>query len=164
MKLLLMRHGIAENSGPGITDAQRRLTGEGQRLTRLALQGLSQIVEAPAAIVTSPLTRAVETATIAAELFAVTPQAMPELAGHDAAPIIAALTGRKEPVLLAVGHEPTLSAIVERLCTAAACGFVEFGRAGCACVEADWGAKTAHPGKLLWFATPHMLRELAKKR
>ena len=63
MKLLLIRHATAVPSGtPGIPDDERPLTAKGKKKFRLAARGLARIVRRPDALLTSPLPRALETA------------------------------------------------------------------------------------------------------
>jgi phosphohistidine phosphatase len=64
MQIYLLRHGIAEEARPGRTDAERALTGEGKERLRRVLRHAGT---APAAILSNPYRRALETARIAAE-------------------------------------------------------------------------------------------------
>jgi phosphohistidine phosphatase len=59
--LLFIRHGIAEDPGPGQRDADRALTAEGWAKTRAALRGLVARGYLPTRGVTSPYRRAAET-------------------------------------------------------------------------------------------------------
>lgn len=59
--LLLIRHGIAEDPGPGLRDADRALTTEGWTKTRAAMEGLVARGYLPTRGVTSPYRRAAET-------------------------------------------------------------------------------------------------------
>jgi len=159
MQLLLFRHGIAEAHGPDGSDTTRRLTDEGVRKTHQAAAGLSQFVEPPDVIYTSPLTRAQQTAQILGEVYGIVPQIVEVLAYGPAKAVIEALSDEDHQRVMLVGHEPTFSEIVERVCTAShAAGFVRMKNAGCACVEMIDG----DIAQLLWLATPKMLRAAAK--
>jgi hypothetical protein len=49
--------------------------------------------------------------------------------------ILGRLAERAEDVLILVGHEPTLSQLVETYCTGRVWGCVQLKKAGCACVQ-----------------------------
>ncbi|MCC6581514.1 MAG: phosphohistidine phosphatase SixA [Phycisphaeraceae bacterium] len=161
MQVMFVRHGIAEEQGPDGKDASRRLTEEGVARTRDAMRGLSRIVEPPRAIFTSPKTRARQTAELAAEqwnLPADQLRACDELAGLSAHAITQVIRECRQPVVMLVGHEPTLSQTIESLCTGERIhGFVEMKKAGCALVELDDNTR----GRLLWLLTPRVLVALA---
>ena len=60
-RLLLIRHGIAEDPRPGRPDSDRALTAEGWEKTRAAMRGLLGRGHHPVLGVSSPFRRAVET-------------------------------------------------------------------------------------------------------
>ena len=66
MHVYLLRHGIAEDEQPGITDADRSLTPDGRRKLRHVLKSVAEAGSKPTLILTSPLKRAYQTAEIAA--------------------------------------------------------------------------------------------------
>jgi len=160
MKLLVFRHGIAEDHGPDGTDASRRLTDEGVARARSAALGLAVIAEAPEVILTSPKVRAVQTAEAAREVFDAKMVVEETLGEGTARAIVALLSRRLESRVMIAGHEPALSGVVERLCTGTEGGFVPLKKAGCACVDVDFG-HAPPAASLLWLATPRMLRALA---
>lgn len=163
MLLILFRHGIAEDDGPDGTDASRRLTPEGREKTLAASLGLSTFAEIRDIILTSPLTRAEQTAEIAAEVFGRPVETWNLLAGGAPQKIIKHVCRRPETVVMMVGHEPTFSMIVELLCAPDRTGgFVQLKKAGCACVDVTTAADHALvDAQLQWLATPKMLRRLA---
>jgi phosphohistidine phosphatase len=65
MQLYLLRHGIAEEGGAGMNDADRSLTTDGRRKLKQVLQAAVEAQVKPALILTSPLKRAVQTAELA---------------------------------------------------------------------------------------------------
>lgn len=67
MELLILRHGIAEDSAPTGRDEDRRLTGEGRDKLRVTLRQAHRAGVRPSLIVSSPLVRAVQSAEIASE-------------------------------------------------------------------------------------------------
>ena len=65
--LYLLRHGIAEEQRPGKSDADRALTPEGIQKTKQAARGMRALGIRPDQVLSSPLTRARETAEIICE-------------------------------------------------------------------------------------------------
>lgn len=163
MQLLIFRHGIAEDVGPDGDDASRRLTDEGIEKTRKAAQGLAKVAPSPDVILTSPLTRAAQTAAILAEAFGGEPRVMKSLAHGPVGSIVQDLRRRREATVMVVGHEPLLSRLIESLCTGNhPIDFVQMKKAGCALVDTPINdSGVARGGKLLWLATPKMLRAMA---
>ncbi|HEX5558804.1 MAG TPA: phosphohistidine phosphatase SixA [Gaiellales bacterium] len=163
MRLLVFRHGIAEDTAADGTDAARVLTAEGVTRTRKAARALARLCDAPDVILTSPKARARQTADAAAAAFGSTVEVLDELADGPPEPALCALARRAEETVMIVGHEPMLSALVEQVCTGSRTrGFVDLRKAGCACLDV-----TFRPGgevmeaTLLWLATAKMLRAAA---
>jgi phosphohistidine phosphatase len=118
MNICILRHGTADDRVPGKPDADRQLTKEGKRELKAVLQLARRAGIAPAVILTSPLTRAMETARIAeAELechqVVETKSLLPDVAPPEVWREIRALHRSKEIML--VGHEPQLSRIASFL-------------------------------------------------
>ena len=116
MEVYLLRHGIAEKVGPDGTDAKRALTPKGRRKLRRVLRLVRAAAVHPSIILTSPLLRAVQTAEVAAEIFAYphelvqTTALLPTAAPQDVWQELC--SRKKEQAPLLVGHEPSLSQIV----------------------------------------------------
>ena len=108
--LWLLRHGEAADGSP---DAERPLTEEGERQSRLAGEALKRMGVDITACLTSPKVRAAETARLACEVLGVEPQQEPKLAGgpFDAEALAA---GLGDNVLL-VGHDPDFSMAVHAM-------------------------------------------------
>jgi phosphohistidine phosphatase len=163
MRLLVFRHGIAEDTAADGTDAARVLTADGVARTRKAARALARLCDPPDVILTSPKARARQTADAAAEAFGSPIEVLDELADGPPEPALRALARRSEGTVMIVGHEPMLSELVERLCTGGRSrGFIDLRKAGCACldVELDPGGEAAE-ATLLWLATAKMLRAAA---
>ena len=160
MRLLVFRHGIAEERSADGTDAARALTAQGVERTRAAARGLAAFADPPDVILSSPRTRALQTAREAAAAFGREVEVLVELSDGPPAEALRALAARTEATVMIVGHEPMLSELVEQLCTGdRRRGFVDMRKAGCACLDVDLapgGEATA--ATLLWLATPKMLR------
>ena len=165
MRLLVFRHGIAEDTSADGTDAARVLTPQGVERTRKAARGLAELCDPPDVILTSPKARARQTAEAAAEAFGRPVEVLDELVDGPPAPVLQALAARPEDTVMIVGHEPMLSELVEQVCTGGRpAGFVDLRKAGCACLDvtlASGGGATA--ATLLWLATPKMLRAAARR-
>lgn len=113
MELYLLRHGIAEDAGPGTPDAARRLTPDGEEKLAAVAKRAARAGVAPSLILSSPYVRARDTARIAAKTLgsacpvlyteALVPHGTPEgvwsvLRDHA-----------DEAAILLAGHEPLLS-------------------------------------------------------
>ena len=105
----LLRHGDAEDGSP---DAERPLTGKGERQARAAGAALAAIGVRIEACLTSPKVRAAQTARLACAALGVEPVVEAALSGgpFDAVELSAGL----EQVLL-VGHDPDFSMAVHAL-------------------------------------------------
>src|SRR5258708_2680618 len=67
MQVLVLRHGIAEDAGPGQPDAGRSLTPEGRKKLAALLNRVAGAGVQPGLILTSPYLRAKQTARMAAD-------------------------------------------------------------------------------------------------
>jgi phosphohistidine phosphatase len=116
MRVLVIRHAHAAQQVPGVPDAERPLTTEGERRFRAAARGLARLVR-PDVLLTSPLRRARQTAAIAAAAWgAIEATPEPALASGNLAEILGALEAQPPDATIAVvGHEPTVSALVAEL-------------------------------------------------
>jgi phosphohistidine phosphatase len=153
MEVFLLRHGIAENAGPGMADADRALTGEGKEKLRRVLK---QSRVEPSLILSSPYKRAVETAEIAAEVLGYegkivqTRALVPESSPHD---VWDELRSRKsEPAVLLASHEPLMSALTAFLLNTPA---LQVDMKKSALVRIDCERLGPEPrGVLKWMLTP----------
>jgi phosphohistidine phosphatase len=116
MQIYLLRHGIAEDARSGQADSERALTDDGRDKLRRVLKRARSADLDPAVILSSPYRRAVETATVAAEVLgykdaivrtkALTPEASPFDTWEE-------IRSRKdEPSILLASHEPLMSSLV----------------------------------------------------
>jgi phosphohistidine phosphatase len=119
-QLWLLRHADAEPHGTR-PDAERRLTGRGERQARLAGLALARMGAQFQGLLTSPRERSLRTATLAARALGDGGgcgerdiQVRESLAGgFDAREALAEMAGlAADGWLLAVGHEPDFSSIV----------------------------------------------------
>ena len=119
MRLMLMRHGIAEEAGPdtGFRDEPRALTPEGRARIEQAARGIVALDIEAALVLTSPLVRCRQTAEIVAAALGLTPVEDARLRpGMELDDLEEALTRHPgaDPVLVC-GHQPDLSEAVAEL-------------------------------------------------
>jgi len=160
MHIYLFRHGIAMDRQAGMADAERPLTDEGAEKTRRAAEGLASVAEPPEIILSSPLTRAVQTADIVCEVMDVAVEHVAVLGEPNVRAIVDVLEERAEDRIMLVGHEPTLSELVELLCYGQVFGRTVLKKAGCAAINTE-GLPRPTSGQMQWLAAPRMLRGLA---
>ncbi|MFN3168157.1 MAG: SixA phosphatase family protein [Phycisphaeraceae bacterium] len=134
MRLILLRHGVAEVRRPGLDDADRKLTDAGVLRTRQAVRGLAAYLKhidaPPDAVLTSPKRRARETAELFCESAGGSFSLCDALGTGALDRVIAVLAERDEQTIALVGHEPQLSMLAERLCGARELSFIELKKAG----------------------------------
>jgi phosphohistidine phosphatase len=166
MDLLIVRHAIAfeRNARRWPDDGDRPLSPEGVVRARKAATGLKHIAERPHCMLSSPLTRATQTAAILTE-FAGWPKAIecPELAPDESPEdMFAALAARKEKIVAAVGHQPGLGRLLAACLPAQVRGGInpqafELKKMGAALISFS-GTPRAGRGVLNWFVPPRILR------
>jgi phosphohistidine phosphatase len=162
MLLLIVRHAIAVPRGtPGLIDAERPLTPEGEERFRAAAAGLARLVGRPDGLLSSPWLRARQTADIAAEAWGkVEPEETDVLAGGTFDEQARVLDRYPAAATVAVvGHEPYVSDLLGRLLGSGNEDRLTFKKGGAALVEVP--GRLAGGGRLLWFLPPKVLRKLA---
>jgi len=120
VRLLVIRHADAGESDPRRypDDRTRPLTDDGRRVHRAVAAALARMDLRPTRLYTSPLLRALETATITHEVLGgPAPETLEALSDHFSAPgLLAALAQQPHDALVAcVGHEPSLSSFAALL-------------------------------------------------
>ncbi len=165
MKVLIVRHAIAYSSDPSQwpDDRQRPLSSDGERKLRRAAKGLMKVEGKVDVVLSSPWTRAWQTAEI-----------LHEVAGWPAPTGCEALEGNRSPrgvvavlktykhvqAVALVGHQPQVEGLVSYLLTGdAARVMLGFKKAGVALLELD-PALRAGTARLVWYLPPKMLRAL----
>jgi phosphohistidine phosphatase len=112
MKIYLLRHGTAEPRGPNTPEAARQLTPAGRTEIRAVTRQASEAGISPDLILTSPWSRALETARLAAKAsgcsrMVETKSLLPDIPPSQIWKEIQEHRDAKE--LMVVGHEPHLS-------------------------------------------------------
>jgi phosphohistidine phosphatase len=164
--LYLLRHGVAADATPEISDADRPLTAAGARKMQRIARGLRRVGFRPDLILTSPLRRTQETAAL---LAAVDPSVTVEIyeplaPGHGAAEVIAGLRvyrGKRRIVL--VGHQPDMGELASHLLTGSITRAPLPFKKGAMAAIVVGSLPPRGPGVLQWFASPKMLRSMGSK-
>jgi phosphohistidine phosphatase len=162
MRVVLFRHGIAtdraDHSCP--PDPARPLTAKGVERTRRAARGLARLGVSPDVILTSPYTRAVQTAEIAADTLGHAGELqqvedlLPSADPHRFASLVG---GDESGEILCAGHNPHLSCLLSLLIAGDTEPVLWLKKAGAAAIELD---DPFERGELLWLMPPRALRRL----
>lgn len=166
IELYLVRHGLAAERGPKYPDdTLRPLTPEGVKKFAASVPGLLELDVVIDFVLTSPLVRARDTATLLAAGLKPKP-AIAEVAalspgGRHQAILEAIKThaAKRHRRLALVGHEPDLGELAARLLGAR--GIILFKKGAVCAIDLD-GATPGGPGTLRWHLTPRALRALAQ--
>lgn len=163
-ELYVVRHAIAAERGPEWPDDDKRpLTEKGIARFEEGVAGLVWLDVALDEIFTSPLVRAKQTADLLAAAIPGKPvvKLLPVLApGHSSEDVMAQLSRTaKRRRIAVVGHEPGLGELTAHLIGAPRP--LLFRKGGVCRVDLQ-GLTGQHPGSLVWFVTPKILRQLGK--
>jgi phosphohistidine phosphatase len=164
MKLLIIRHGIAEEADTSGDDSRRSLTKAGKRKMKEVTAGLQEMVETLDVIGASPLVRAQQTAEIVAKAYGgISVDTVEALSpGSDPAGLVHWLgENAAAEVVAIVGHEPHLGMLVTWLMTGTRESQVAMSKGGAALVEFTLRA-TAGGGTLEWLLTGSQLRRIGQ--
>jgi phosphohistidine phosphatase len=158
VEVMLLRHGIAEERRADLPDAQRRLTDRGRQRTLAVMHRFAALGLRADRMLSSPLTRALQTAELALEA-----KLAPSLdgtevllaPGADPLPLLQdfrrGVSGTGQARLLLVGHEPDLGSLCCHL-LAAPPGAIRLRKAGLAVLDLrgwmDPGDPAASPERL----------------
>jgi phosphohistidine phosphatase len=152
----LLRHGKAEDTGPGMDDADRRLTKKGRDEIAaagrwMAAQGLRFDL-----IAASPFVRAQETAGIIAGCLGETDRLMTWnlLAPGGTPESVCHLIGKHPDVraLLLVGHEPLLSSLISRIISGNENAAIAMSKGALAKIR-EFSPRNSPAGELHWLVT-----------
>ena len=167
MNLYILRHGIAVEPGtPDYeSDSERPLIPKGERRLREAAAAMKKLELSFDLILSSPFTRAKQTAEIVAEELKLKkrPKFSDELApGGNPQALIQRLNELKpapQDVLL-VGHEPSLSRLISLLVSGDADAAIEMKKGGLCKLEVE-NLQAGQCAKLAWLLTPAQLELMA---
>lgn len=157
-----MRHAIAfeRDASRWPDDRKRPLTSEGTARARQAAKGLKRLADIPQRLLTSPLTRAKQTADILTE-FASWPAPIecPALSpGESPEAALEALRAESHDLIAVVGHQPGLSDLIAAsLPGAIRSKAFELKKFGVALLSFDAAPRAGHAA-LRWLLVPRLLR------
>lgn len=170
MRLVLLRHAIAEDryvfhmSSEGDPDSLRPLTNLGISRMEKSAAGLYKALDGDVQrVVTSPYTRAFQTAEIFLEAIPETKRPKLEVSdlltpGCSFRTIRQWLESVTGTVVL-VGHEPDLSWLMQQFTSGSATQVLKFGKAAACMIYFERDPMNSF-GVLRWFITPAILRKL----
>jgi phosphohistidine phosphatase len=156
MKICILRHAEAEPRGPSVAEGARKLTPKGKHELRAVLKVAREAGIEPQVILSSPWTRAIETASAASEALDCervieTKSLLPGVAPAHIWGEIRALRPLKE--IMVVGHEPHLSRLAAFLLEAPVA--IDLKKSGLLRIEVQ--EKEGPPrGVLKWMLTPKL--------
>lgn len=166
MIVYIMRHAEAVEGSETLRDEWRYLTEKGRATAKSVVSALAAHGPKPRLTVTSPLTRAVQTAEIAAEKACrknVVIASELLLPGGNVSELVAYLKGCKDAKrVLVVGHEPQLGSLV-----AAMLGrdgkSLSLKKGACVTLKLD-PAPNGKPAAFLWYLAPGGKRTTSFKK
>jgi phosphohistidine phosphatase len=168
MELYIIRHAEAQQLGQknNFTDEKRAMTGEGRERMRDGTKGLRKLGVEPGLILTSPLTRAVETAEIVATGLGLhkkeivqTDNLKPGASYEDLGAEIKKYAEIESVAL--VGHEPDLSQIISTILNCGTGLAIELKKGSVCCLNVP-ETVPALRGSLVWLLTLKQLRMLSR--
>jgi phosphohistidine phosphatase len=156
MILYIMRHAEAVEGSDILQDEWRYLTENGRSLAEKMSSAIAKYGPKPRLTITSPLTRAVQTAEIAAEKACrknVVVASGLLLPGADTSELVTYLkSGKVAKRVLLVGHEPQLGSLVATL-LGREDKTVSLKKGACVALELDID-KADKPAGFLWYMVP----------
>lgn len=166
MELLIVRHAIAHERDPArwADDRARPLTAPGIKRARRAAAGLKELIAPPERVLTSPLTRAEQTAQLLREAAGWPPAKVCALLapGGSPAALLALLAGERIARAAVVGHQPDLGKLLALCLPGPAEAAFELRKMGVALVSFA-GAPRAGRGTLQCLVAPRLLRAAARR-
>ena len=165
MDLIILRHGEAGRSMESAgSDFERALTVSGMDEVEEVAEAIDKLKLGIGYIVTSPLKRAKETATIAAKVLnrdgvlEVWDELKPEGETQELYRRLSKL--RQDSVILIVGHEPYLSGMIGEMISGTKQARIILKKAGVAKLEVTSLVPKAS-GELRWLMTPRQMKKIA---
>jgi phosphohistidine phosphatase len=167
MELYIIRHAEAQQLGQknNFTDEKRALTSDGKDRMRDGIKGLRKLGVEPGLVLTSPLTRAVETAEIVAAGLGLPKKEIVQTdnlkPGAQSDALLAEIKKHAEEESMAlVGHEPDLGGTISEILN---CGILPIDlKKGSVCCISITETVPALRGRLRWILTLKQLRMLSK--
>ncbi len=166
MILYVMRHAEAVDGSGTLQDEWRYLTENGRMAAKKVSSSIAKYGPKPRLTITSPLTRAVQTAEIAAEKACRKNVVIANgllLPGGDIGELVDYLKGCKDTKrVMLVGHEPQLGILVATLLGRNDAA-ISLKKGGCVTLKLDSDSKEK-PADFLWYLAPGKKRITSFKR
>jgi phosphohistidine phosphatase len=164
MRIIFFRHGPAESRDDSRwpDDLKRPLTERGTARTRRSARGIARLEPATSQVLTSPATRALETARLlsAALHMDAEPELVKSLAPGGSWKETLVRLGREgsDAAVAIVGHEPDLGQLAAALLLSVEANALAFKKAGACAIDCDLPERGR--GRLRWWLGPGALRAL----
>lgn len=166
MILYVVRHAEAVEGSETLQDEWRFLTEDGRLVAKKTCSSIAKAGPKPRLTITSPLTRAVQTAEIAAEKSCrknVVVASELLLPGADISKLIAHLKGcRDSKRVMLVGHEPQLGSLVATL-LGREDDTISLKKGACVALKLD-PDRDDKPAGFLWYLAPGKKRTTSFKK
>ena len=163
MDIYFLRHGSANHYDPAGNDEIRPIDKTGEQQAHEVGRALAALDPKLDAIVSSPLTRALQTAEIVAQELGhkdkiVTDEALRPEASYEQFVGLLARFAKKKAIMV-VGHNPSMTEFLVRMLSGRnATAFIDFKKGAMAKLEKDGSA----PAVLKWCLTPKVVRAIQK--
>ncbi len=162
MDIYFLRHASAGQYSPGTNDDKRPIDKTGEQQSHDVGRALAALDLKLDAIISSPLTRALQTAEIAAAELGhkdkiVTDEALRPEASYQQFQDLLTRSGKK--TIMVVGHNPSMTEFLIRMLSGSdSPAFIDFKKGAVAKVEKD----ESQPAALKWCMTPKLIRAIQK--
>lgn len=159
-KLILVRHGKAEDDSPEISDFERSLISKGKLISRAMAHKLKSKEKSPGTLVSSPAFRALETALIFAGEFGIRPEEIVldsniyNGISFKNLPVILTSASKDADTVTLFGHNPVFSDLANDLSKE---GCDPMPKSGVVCLSFNiktWSEIHRNSGKLEYFLKP----------
>ena len=168
MRLLIIRHAIAEDpeafAASGYDDSKRPLTSAGKKKMAKAAEGLCTVAPRVDLVLTSPYTRAVQTAEIVAKAFELpTPDTSNLLTPERHLREFLDWLKANQPTkgVAVVGHEPHLGELISWCLTGDVRTQFDLKKGGAARIDFPGGPEEGR-GFLRWLLTPRQMSSMVE--
>jgi phosphohistidine phosphatase len=162
-RLILVRHGRAEDDSSEISDFERSLTLKGKVISRLMALKLVEKEKSPGTILTSPAFRALETAIIFAGEYGIVADNILmnsdlyyKMSLHNL-PAVLSIVNEDTDVVTLFGHNPSFTQIANNLCKEG-CDFIP--KSGIVCISFNimrWSEIGRNNGRMEYFLIPEKI-------
>jgi phosphohistidine phosphatase len=163
MDIYLLRHASASHYDPAKNDDKRPIDKTGEQQSHDVGRALAALDPEPDVIISSPLTRAMQTAQVVAGELGhkdkiVTDGALRPEASYEQFEELLTRYGKKKAIMV-VGHNPSMTEFLIRMLSGAdSAAFIDLKKGAVAKVERDG----SQPAVLKWCLTPKVIRAIQK--